>query len=765
MAATPAPAPNGSNPIEKQAPEFFLWEHLTDAVLRSWAQTGYRTTRDTIVRLADSKEALELSIVFQELIKSAVEGRLVATEAARLLTDAVENAQNPELLKITFVQTVALFESADSKDAKDQTSPNLIKFLNLLHPRPIATETFALHLESQTLVAMGVVSSIFGKKAVRVTTGLVYKQRKHNLLREETEGFSKLITEFFTASYSPFPLETVTKTGERVKGLIGAFELDPGRVLDILLDTAACTIVSNARFFVRLLKCSAWWPQQTNVDEDDNIGLSSEEIRTEKERKKEKLDQEFFDRLRQDGGMNGFFEQAEKGRGGNKVAAQLLGFKFRYYQQAEVREIIPENLYVLAALLIKIGFIDLADLLPHLAPHDDEAMMEVEAAWKKSIDPNQKAPTINALMMAAPLADDTIPQSRSKPSNHEKKPEEKKKEKEKEEDKPKADQQKIVLLKYLLALGALSESTYLLAKYRWLPGAVPDIAEHLGRVLVHSLDTLYTPLRPKSNNVGNSKIAVSHSGKTGGVELYEQPRRRPMITFLVSNLNLKSGDVEYRFFWEDWKDGVPVCRTPRDVVTLMETFGRFLGVRIGKDSGVFTRVCRIGRSVLQDPDCTEEYRKSWISLCRWLLVPAVSLTDGNQGVVNELWQLLECLSLETRYTLYGEWTTTQVNLRANIELKAKVQETQKDTREVLRKISKTNIKPSGRKLAKLATSNPVTVLQTVLKQVEGYDNLIECVVDAARYFTPLGFDALGFVVLDRLEPPTHTYLTKIAHFL
>ncbi len=55
---------------------------------------------------------------------------------------------------------------------------------------------------------------------------------------------------------------------------------------------------------------------------------------------------------------------------GNRVAAQLLGFKFRFYTSdaREKGETLPANLYYLAAFLIKIGFISLADLYPHLWP-------------------------------------------------------------------------------------------------------------------------------------------------------------------------------------------------------------------------------------------------------------------------------------------------------------------------------------------------------------------------------------------------------------
>jgi THO complex subunit 2 len=745
--ATKPETPTDAKPIP-----YFHWDYITDEVSKDWTGAGSRSIASRLVELAADKDnEPEISIIFQELIKSALEGRLSPFMVSRFLIECFETAEPVAVasgldLKRIFIQTVSIFEVNESKD---ETPDSLVKLLQGLHPRIFSHEYYGLNLETSTLIGLGLVTNQFSKKSVRVTTAMVYKQRKHNLLREETEGFSKLITEFFTASYSSQPLEVVGRTDERVKGLIGAFELDPGRVLDILLDTAACTVVSNARFFVRLLKCSAWWPQQLQHLIEDDTPKSKEEKEREKEEKeaeKERQDREFFDKLGSEG-ISAFFETLEKGTG-NKVAAQLLGFKFRYYQRKDVTETTPENLLVLSALLIKIGFIDLADLYPHLAPHDDEGMTEVLNAWRAKLDEKHRGGKRNALMMAGALVDDTAPLTRNnvRSTVEEKKPEEKKPEAPPEK---KEDNQKLFLLKYLLAVGALPEAMFILGKYPWLPGPSDDITEHLARVITQSLDGVYPAHRPPNIPMGSKKVstALQSSRVAGGIEQFEQPRRKPMVTFTVSNLRLKTGDVEYRFFWEEWKEGVPICREPQHVVVLMETLGRVLGVRIGRDPGVITRVCRIGKDQLRDPNCTEEERSSWIGLARSLLIPAISLTEGNQGIVNEVWKLLECFSTKERYSLYGEWTS--VTSKRIPELKNKVAETERETRDLLKRISKTNVKQMARQLAKVATSNPVTVMQVVLGQVEGYDNLIECVVDAARYFTPLGFDAVGFCVLNR----------------
>ena len=50
----------------------------------------------------------------------------------------------------------------------------------------------------------------------------------------------------------------------------------------------------------------------------------------------------------------------------------------------------------------------------------------------------------------------------------------------------------------------------------------------------------------------------------------------------------------------------------------------------------------------------------------------------------------------------------------------------------------------------VAHSNPIVVFDTVISQLEVYDNLIQPVVDSFKYLTPFGYDVLSFVVITHL---------------
>ena len=71
------------------------------------------------------------------------------------------------------------------------------------------------------------------RRLSRAFTSLVYRQQKYNLLREETEGFSKLMV--VLCSIPQYP-EDVSQYVRQVLSLIGRFELDPNRTVDIILD-------------------------------------------------------------------------------------------------------------------------------------------------------------------------------------------------------------------------------------------------------------------------------------------------------------------------------------------------------------------------------------------------------------------------------------------------------------------------------------------------------------------------------------------------
>ncbi|XP_063823392.1 THO complex subunit 2 [Ostrinia nubilalis] len=90
-------------------------------------------------------------------------------------------------------------------------------------------------LEIDTLQDVGTLKNKnFYTKFIKIKTKLYYKQRKFNLFREESEGYAKLIVELNQEISDDTEWKTLL---EIIQSLIGCFNLDPNRVLDIILES------------------------------------------------------------------------------------------------------------------------------------------------------------------------------------------------------------------------------------------------------------------------------------------------------------------------------------------------------------------------------------------------------------------------------------------------------------------------------------------------------------------------------------------------
>ena len=85
-------------------------------------------------------------------------------------------------------------------------------------------------LETDTMLSCGLITQDFTKMMIRTNTKRHYAQSKFNLLRDENEGYAKLLSFLHQPVINPSTLK------ESISSFIGIFCLDPNRVLDILLD-------------------------------------------------------------------------------------------------------------------------------------------------------------------------------------------------------------------------------------------------------------------------------------------------------------------------------------------------------------------------------------------------------------------------------------------------------------------------------------------------------------------------------------------------
>lgn len=781
-------------------------EYLTPQRVANWNTSA----RDAVVQAALSaqreSDVLTLSVIFHEIIEATIDRQLGAAELGALVRDIVAAPSSDDVDAVsTFLDTLSSLTQDKDKQARVQ---------HMLMATDIDVSRMRNELESDLLGSLGLVRDTFGRVAVRKATHALYRQSNYNLLREETEGYSKLMTEYFTTVNSQPPSqETVSATYQRVNALIGAFDLDIGRVLDVTLDVFANLLVKHHRFFVKFLRSSAWWPELRGLEgiewEDpavsplpawaqpsSNHWVYSDEEKDEQLRLREQRDRAFWKRVGALGertGIQAYFELGSrritannrqpdhtmpaegeplskqqaarkwadewiKETGtlpppSNDIAAQLLGFKLRFYASdaRDANDFLPDNLIYLAALLIKIEFISVLDLYPHLYPleADMPAHKEKLLATKKEAEAKERGSVRNALTMAGALPDDTLPgppavsrlrDNASKSESERSTPAKSDETTDKKSSLPEPADQKYSLLKSLLCIGALPQALFILGRHPWLLEVYPDLVDYLLRIGHHSVSKVYEATRP----VTEEQYPIVPKG--AGLRTQSRPSDfipRKVLKWAKPDLRDAGDTIDYKFYWEEWVDNVPVCQEANDVIKLCTSLLGLLGPECGKDTVLLTKIVRIGKKSLADDDSTAN-QKLWIDFSATFIAPALSYTGKNPGIINEVWDLFKNFDTATRYMIYQQWFSST----KPTSLKAMFEQARIATNHDLGRVAATNTKEYGRKIAKISYASPGIVFKLTLKRLISYPNMIDALVECVRYLTLLGYDCLTWTMVN-----------------
>ncbi|KAI1386323.1 uncharacterized protein F4822DRAFT_312374 [Hypoxylon trugodes] len=801
-----APQPTQSRP---PTPSNYNYAILTKSRISAWQQKGRQEVVEHGIKSRNDEDVEEISTISQEFTRAVLEGRLNPTDAGncmkQILGPPVEDTYGSGFgfdAQTLFLDTLSIF--IDSEDGGSRS-----QLRDFVDATEVSPKLLREVLDAPALQQLGLIRETFVKLGIRYATNQLYRQANYNLLREESEGYSKLAAELYRTPYyardhNDFAL--VQACWERVKGLIGTFDLDVGRVLDVVIDVFSATMLRNIVFFSRFLRISSWWPRN-QIDHSERVfagGLpkwalpqnedfSGDELRAQLAEESHQRDLTFWDRAREVH-LDAFFElggrriqdpdqydslEATSGSKandptldwirttktlppcGNKVAAQLLGFKFRFYASdaRDKGETLPANLYYLAAFFMKAGFISLADLYPHLWPEDsqmeslrDRRMQELDEKERSKRQGNEP----NALLTAGALTDDTLPTS-SKPRESATANDGNQQDANaaKEGDgtslpEPK-EAHKADLVSHLLVVGAIPEALFILGRFPWLPEAYPDeIYPAINRILLHSIskvfgDTQPAAARPLTVQPLKQEIALDQTGASKGTLKLTDGSPVKILKWPHAD-GINKGTL-YRFYFDEWADNVPICQTVDDVFTLCSTFLNISGVNIGREPSLVKKIATIGvKSFAQDP--SPENAARWQDLLRRTLVPALCLCDSNVDVAAAVWDLLKHYPTQVRYNIYSECYEGQIS-RLPAMAKA-FKNTRLDTLATLKRLSLQNLSSSAKKLAKVAMSSPGIVCKVALDQIEAYTNLIEAFVECTKYFTEMGHDVLVWSLLSSL---------------
>lgn len=130
------------------------------------------------------------------------------------------------------------------------------------------------------------------------------------------------------------------------------------------------------------------------------------------------------------------------------------------------------------------------------------------------------------------------------------------------------------------------------------------------------------------------------------------------------------------------------------------------------------------------------------------IFPALSYLDCNCCIAEEIWTLVKLYPYQIRYCLYARWKNETYSLYP--DLLRKRADSEKQIKNIMKRVSKENVKPVGRLIGKLTHCSPGFLFDYVLLQIQVYNNLIAPVVDSLKYLTNLSYDVLGFCLIECL---------------
>ncbi|KAF7808544.1 THO complex subunit 2 [Senna tora] len=498
-------------------------------------------------------------------------------------------------------------------------------------------------------------------KEVRVNTRLLYQQTKFNLLREESEGYAKLVTLLCQDSEAPTQKASAATIGI-IKSLIGHFDLDPNRVFDIVLE------------------CFELQP-------DSNVFLELIPI----------------------------FPKSH--------ASQILGFKFQYYQRMEVNSPVPFGLYRLTALLVKQEFIDLDSIYAHLLPKDEEAFEHYNTFSSKRLDEATKIGRINLAATGKDLMED--------------------------------EKQGDVTIDLFAALDmeteAVDERTSELENNQTL-GLLTGFLSVDDWYHAHILFDRLSPLNPvEHNQICDSLFRLVEKLISSAYGSFRQGH--------LQNSGSSSGGSNDAMDVENSSGHGSFLDLPKEFFQMLACIGPYLyrdTILLQKVNCILLFWLVNGGEIPPNLESTinrnprlhlKEARLRVEDALGTCLLPSLQLIPANPAVGQEIWELMSLLPYEARYRLYGEWEKDD---ERNPMLLAARQTAKLDTRRILKRLAKENLKQLGRMVAKLAHASPMTVLRTIVYQIEAYRDMITPVVDAFKYLTQLEYDILEYVVIERL---------------
>lgn len=599
--------------------------------------------------------------------------------------------------------------------AEYQTLCQLIQYLSGMNSAkednkkpwvPIPIRTFQSSLEPSLLAASGLLPNksvdFFIKRIKKVNTEMFYRQKKVNLLQEESEGYSKFLRFLTNLPLVHDNMDSDSKSDAlsdrlecdskeihlRVSEFIGTFDLDPNRCLDLTLDVL--------EFQIR---------QAT-------IGHSK---------------------------MESLYDAIRDAPSQYKAVTQLLliirlfpvenithliGFKLTNIKDDTADDTF-NTLHVTTAVLANHKLVSLSILRPHLPSLQLLKVMYDE--WEKETKNRIRKLGVVSLNASNTEDDDKKDHADKTDGNQER-------------------SETWILLKLFQTLLAIGADWY---------DAI-SIMENNGSDMAMEACLVHPQLKQILCTFVERRISGIYSTKVYSIG----------SELITTNKEVKSKAFQYTLLRKDPDSSQKIentCSLEEFCHGLSDVLPAFVACGgIAKNSILYVKFCRLIKSFLDESIDDkgivpiERLQTPVLLFLEQFLVPSISHFPHNPAIAFELWSVLSIIPYQIRYAFYSssrKHGLEKAALRSIIrpskplsQIESEI-ETAISTKFIFKRMSKENVKDMGRQLARVAHHNPLVVFTLMLNQIESYDNLIELMVDAFKFMGTLSLDVLGYCLL------------------
>ena len=614
--------------------------------------------------------------------------------------------------------------SPDDSPAPDETRSTQWNHLCALVKRVDEDEVFPkdllkLSLEFNLLSGAGIIKdeAAVKTKLIKCNTQLMYRQQKYNLLREESEGYSKLLTLLCTIPAPPLDASAHIR---HITSVIGYFDLDPNRVLDITLDAFEhqlwnMSFVDVLQIFkkgsiVHILgfKFSRYHVSSTDVSSAENKAPTPK------------------------GGESG--PQADKAAPAADPCAAGA----------------PHSLYLLAVVLIAHRLVDLPLLIPYLSPSSADTGSFCQAEEFKIISELKSFGVVSLSSKGADKSSTTATSSAP------------------------------VIASALPSVGAYANGNQLFgmlaAAYEmklWDLGSelqdflltggchcassfCDEVKQSLIELVLWRTESMYAAIGFRNFKLGSSLPSkVSNENKDSIPNLPGQCTQ-------VRDLNDFIGTIGPMLYCLSHHLGTSpelytrCCRILEKLVRRSDSTDTEPGAMeiVGECSNVPSDVTHLLSNVI---------------------LPALTRSKSVAAPFSQmLWSVVRHLPFQVRFSLYHDWEGCGLGkdglnpasgqekkdpILCFAEVKVLVY-----AKSQLKRLSKDNVKQMSRTLSNATHSCPLISYTHILNSIQVFDNLIPFVVDALKYTTDLSRDVMAYALIIQLQKDSEKLKPGDTHY-